>query len=86
MTSEERMAYYMNQRSGKREKISYKQTNTGAKRIRISLTLLLMIVFLSLDYSGCKIGGIGSEEIIQFVITDFSFENLREFDFSLLGN
>ena len=40
-------------------------------RDRFIIAVLLFIVFLSLDYTGYKIKGIGSEDIIKEVTTDF---------------
>ena len=86
MTSEERMAYYQKQKYGKSVKETGSKGNSGMKGFRLGISLLLLIIFLTLDYSGCKVGKIGSEEIIRMVTTDLSMEKFFEFDFSLLGN
>ncbi len=74
MTAEERMAYFQ---GGKRRSPVY-QTGKNEKNIDVILfkvkffiAVILFIIFLSLDYTGYKIKGIGSEEIIQEVTKDF---------------
>jgi hypothetical protein len=41
--------------------------------------MVLFICFLSLDYTGYEIKGIGSERIIQEVIMDFDLVKLKEY-------
>lgn len=40
-------------------------------KLRFMIALILFILFLSLDYTGYEIQGIGSREIIQEVEKDF---------------
>lgn len=47
-------------------------------RLKFFIAVLLFIAFLSLDYTGYEIRGIGSERIIQEVITDFDYSKLKE--------
>ena len=42
------------------------------------IALVIFVVFLSLDYTGYKIHGIGSQEIIQQVITDIEMPQYME--------
>lgn len=75
MTAEERMAYFQGE---KRRNTVYQ---TGRKernpellfmKIKFFIAVMLFIVFLSLDYTGYKIKGIGSEEIVRSVTEDIS--------------
>ena len=73
MTAEERMAYFQGERS--RNSIVNGRNKERNKdlillKIKFFIALILFVVFLSLDYSGYKVNGIGSVEIIQQVITD----------------
>lgn len=74
MTAEERMAYFQGERrrnpvyqSGKNEK----NPEMIFLKIKFFIAVILFIIFLSLDYTGYKIQGIGSEEIIREVTKDF---------------
>ena len=76
MTAEERMAYFQGEKrrnstyqSGKNETIP----ELTFLKIKFFIAVILFILFLSLDYTGYKVHGIGSEEIIQQVTTDFEF-------------
>ena len=42
------------------------------------IALIIFVVFLSLDYTGYKIQGIGSQEIVQQVVTDMEFSKFVE--------
>ena len=79
MTAEERMTYFQ---KGKSKKHIYSNKN-GEKnyeliflKIKFLIAVILFIIFLSLDYTGYRIKGIGSEEIIGKVTTDQSLEIL----------
>ena len=48
-------------------------------KIKFFVAMVLFICFLSLDYTGYKIKGIGSERIIQEVIMDFDLVILKEY-------
>ena len=74
MTAEERLAYFQ----GEKRRSNIYQENRSKRnsekiflKIRFFIAVILFVVFLSLDYTGYKIQGIGSEEIIQEVIRDF---------------
>ena len=71
MTAEERMAYFQGEK--RRSIINQNEKNKDflCLKIKFFLAILLFVGFLSLDYTGYKIYGIGSEEIIQEVIKDF---------------
>ena len=79
MTAEERMAYFQ----GEKRRQSIYQTpvqekNTGVIffKIKFFIAVILFITFLSLDYTGYKIHGIGSEEIIQKVTEDMKLPEI----------
>ena len=76
MTAEERMAYFQ----GEKRRTPNYQTGKNEKnldviflKIKFFIAVVLFIIFLSLDYTGYKIEGIGSEEIVQEVIRDSDF-------------
>lgn len=76
MTAEERMAYFQGE---KRRSTAYPAVSQEKTRdviflkIKFFTAVLLFIAFLSLDYTGFTIKGIGSSEIIQLVTTDFEW-------------
>ncbi len=74
MTAEERMAYFQ----GEKRRTKAYQTSKNERnpdkiflKIKFFIAVILFVVFLSLDYTGYKFQGIGSEEIIREVIKDF---------------
>lgn len=73
MTAEERMAYFQ---GTKRRNDTYPVKTTGKNheliflKIKFFIAVILFIVFLSMDYTGYKFRGIGSEEIITEVTKD----------------
>lgn len=76
MTAEERLAYFQ----GEKRREAVYQTKKQEKntmyiffKIKFFVAVIAFIIFLSLDYTGYKIKGIGSTELIQFVISDFEF-------------
>lgn len=80
MTSEERMKYFQGQKKRVSSRVE-QQDHVGSQRkllkSKIFVLMLLMIAFLSLDYTGYKIQGIGSKEIIHEVTSDFNFKKLN---------
>ena len=81
MTAEERMAYFQ----GEMKRSSMYQTRKNEKNIstiflklKFIIALILFVVFLSMDYTGYKIQGMGSQEIVQQVITDLDFSSYME--------
>ena len=74
MTAEERLAYFQGE---KRRNTSYdsgkseKNMDIILFKIKFVIAVGIFVVFLSLDYTEYKIKGIGSEEIIDMVVTDF---------------
>ena len=70
------MAYFQGE---KRRSSPYQSEKNGKNpeliflKIKFFVAVILFIVFLSLDYTGYKINGIGSAEIIEQVTTDFEF-------------
>lgn len=74
MTAEERMAYFQGE---KQRQPTYHTAKSERNpdliflKIKFLICVILFVLFLSLDYTGCKIKGIGSEEIIRQVTTDF---------------
>lgn len=81
MTAEERMAYFQGE---KRRSTAYYTTSKEKTsdniflKIKFFMAVLLFIAFLSLDYTGFKIQGIGSSEIIRWVTADSEFPDFAE--------
>ena len=79
MTAEERMAYFQGE---KRRRAVYQESKNERNndmiflKIKFFVAVILFIAFLSLDYTGYKIRGIGSSEIIHEVITDFDVSRI----------
>ena len=79
MTAEERMAYFQGE---KRRSTVYQESKNERNndmiflKIKFFVAVILFIAFLSLDYTGYKIQGIGSSEIIHEVITDFDVSRI----------
>lgn len=74
MTAEERMAYFQGEkRRTTNHQNSRKETNLDVVflKIKFFIAVALFVAFLSLDYTGYQIEGIGSREIVEEVITDF---------------
>ncbi len=74
MTAEERMAYFQGEKRRDAALWEQKQEKNMALfflKLRFMIALILFILFLSLDYTGYQIHGIGSREIIQEVEKDF---------------
>ena len=74
MTAEERLAYFQGEkRRTANVQNSRKETNLDVifLKIKFFIAVALFVSFLSLDYTGYRIKGIGSEKIVQEVITDF---------------
>lgn len=74
MTAEERMAYFQGEK--RRNRSSYeepkgKNWDLLFLKLKFLTAVILFVIFLSLDYTGEKIYGIGSGEILQEVTTDF---------------
>ena len=74
MTAEERLAYFQGEkRRTANVQNSRKETNLDVifLKIKFFIAVALFVAFLSLDYTGYQIEGIGSREIVEEVITDF---------------
>ena len=70
MTAEERLAYFQGEKRRETVNASKKQGKSASfqfLKIKFFITVILMILFLSLDYTGYKIKGIGSQEIVKMV-------------------
>ncbi|MGN0335017.1 MAG: hypothetical protein ACI4DV_05050 [Lachnospiraceae bacterium] len=69
MTAEERMAYFQGEKrrdplySGKKEK----NRELTFLKMKFFICMILFVLFLSLDYTGYEIKGIGSVRIVQMV-------------------
>lgn len=79
MTAEERMAYFQ----GEKRRVSAYDSRKSERnpdaiffKIKFFIAVILFITFLSLDYTGYKIHGIGSEEIIQKVTEDMKLPEI----------
>lgn len=74
MTAEERMAYFQGEKRRNAAILEQKQEKNRDLiffKLRFMIALILFILFLSLDYTGYEIQGIGSREIIREVEKDF---------------
>lgn len=74
MTAEERMAYFQGEKKRSpvyNSKPTEKNMDFIFLKIKFFIAVILFVIFLSMDYTGYKIKGIGSEEIIQKVTEDF---------------
>ncbi len=74
MTAEERMAYFQGEKfrtPSSQYKNSEKNIDLIFFKIKFFIAVILFVAFLSLDYTGYKIQGIGSEEIIEEVKKNF---------------
>ena len=70
MTAEERLAYFQGEK--RRETVNFTKNKGKASaytffKIKFFITVILLIIFLSLDYTGYKIKEIGSQEIVTMV-------------------
>ena len=75
MTAEERMAYFQGEKkrtSLKRENYREKNWNLIFLKVKFFAAVLIFILFLSLDYTGYKVYGVGSEEILEEVTKDLN--------------
>lgn len=73
MTAEERMAYFQGEK--RRDSVTAKRPKEWNPdlfflKLKFMAAVILFVLFLSLDYTGYRIRGIGSEEIIKAVTTD----------------
>ena len=76
MTAEERLAYFQGERKRTpafREQKKEKSYDKVFFKIKFFIALVLFVLFLSMDYTGYDIKGIGSGEIIEMVSNDLSF-------------
>lgn len=86
MTAEERMAYFQ---GTKRRSNPYPVKQSGKNReliflkIRFFIAVCIFVLFLSLDYTGYKIQGIGASEVIREVTKDFELQLPKAADFAL---
>ncbi len=81
MTAEERMAYFQGEKrriSGYQNHVQEKNLDILFLKIKFFVAVLLFVAFLSLDYTGYQIKGIGSKEIIREVTTDFDISTIGE--------
>lgn len=81
MTAEERMAYFQ----GEKRRVTDYQTPRKEHnkdllflKIKFFIAGILFVLFLSLDFTGYKIKGMGSEEIIQMVSQDMEFPEIEK--------
>ena len=80
MTAEERLAYFQGE---KKRNTSYQNIKSEKSidkiliKVRFLIAVMLFVGFLSLDYTGHQIKGIGSEKIIYEVVTDFDMTNIN---------
>ncbi len=71
MTAEERLAYFQGEK--RRDPVyqtAQKSRVTIIFKIKFFIAVMLFILFLSLDYTGYEVYGIGSERIIDEVTKD----------------
>lgn len=82
MTAEERMAYFQGEkRRSDYQAAAKKEASKGMQflKLRFLFAVILFVAFLSLDYTGMEVHGIGSERIIQEVVRDLTAEDFQEF-------
>ena len=81
MTAEERLAYFQGEKRRDTLQPTKKQEKNSKiifLKIKLFLAVILFILFLSMDYTGCKIKGIGSHEIVILVTSHMDFpENIK---------
>ena len=81
MTAEERLAYFQGEKRRENLHLNKKQEKNTAVtflKIKFFITVILFIIFLSMDYTGYKIKGIGSQEIVTMVTSHMDFpENIK---------
>ena len=80
MTAEERMAYFYGKKrrnSGDYEIGKEKNRTSTFFKIKFLAAIIVFILFLSLDYTGYKIQGIGSTEIVNEVIKDMELPSVQ---------
>ena len=76
MTAEERLAYFQGEKRrtpAYREQKKEKNHDKIFLKIKFMIAVILFVLFLSMDYTGYKIHGIGSEKMIEMVGQDFKF-------------
>ena len=81
MTAEERMAYFQGEKDRSTSYQMKKNEKNGTAiflKLRFMIALIIFVMFLSMDYTGYKIQGIGSQEIVQQVVTDMDFSKFVE--------
>ena len=77
MTAEERMAYFQGEKSRSKSSVNtmaQKSPELILLKIKFFIAVILFIFFLSLDYTGYQIHGIGSQQIVEQVIKDWEFD------------
>ena len=77
MTAEERMAYFQgikHRNNSYPVRSAVKNTELIFLKIKFFISVILFIVFLSMDYTGYKVHGIGAEEIITEVTEDMKLQ------------
>lgn len=81
MTAEERLAYFQGEKRRAAVYHNEKSEKNWALiwlKIKFFAAVLLFVVFLSLDYTGYQIQGVGSQEIIRQVTTDSNLSKIVE--------
>ena len=81
MTAEERMAYFQGEKyrtNGYQRNIHEKNPDGIFLKIRFFIAVVFFIIFLSLDYTGYQIHGIGSQEIMKEITTDIDYSAFFE--------
>lgn len=81
MTAEERMAYFQGEKRRTTDYHAQKKENNKDLlflKIKFFIAVVLFIVFLSLDYTGYKINGVGSEEIIKMVTENINLPEIQK--------
>lgn len=76
MTAEERLAYFQGEKRRVSAAVPVKNEQNVMRtmvKIRFIITVVLFIIFLSMDYTGTKIYGIGSKEIVEEMTTDWDY-------------
>ena len=80
MTAEERMAYfYGEKRRNQAAPDARPVKNKGMLILKFKFfaAMIIFVLFLSLDYTGYKIKGIGSAEIVREVVKDMEIPSVQ---------
>lgn len=76
MTAEERLAYFQGEKRRSSSYVEQKRERNFDKlffKLKFIVAIILLVGFLSMDYTGYQVNGIDSEKIINEVTKDCAF-------------